>query len=150
MLLPAAALLNGLGLVMVRRLGYANPAQYGSQAPAQALWTTLGVALFVAVIVIVQDYRNLERYRFTFALVATGCCWRRSFPASGVRSRRQAVDRARRRPDPACRDQRIALVIFFAAYLKDAKELLATATYRVGPFLVPEIKYFLPLVGRGA
>ena len=45
-LLPGAALLNGLGLVMVRRLDYAEAAKdnYRPEAPAQALWTVLGVA----------------------------------------------------------------------------------------------------------
>jgi cell division protein FtsW (lipid II flippase) len=36
--------------------------------------------------------------------------------------------------------------VFLAAYLAERKELLATATYRAGPFLLPEIKYFMPLV----
>jgi len=40
----------------------------------------------------------------------------------------------------------VALVVFLAAYLAERKELLATATYRAGPFLLPEIKYFMPLM----
>jgi len=41
---------------------------------------------------------------------------------------------------------KIALVVFLASYLAERKELLATATYRVGPLLLPEIKYFLPML----
>jgi cell division protein FtsW (lipid II flippase) len=147
-LLPAAALLNGLGLVMIRRLGYANPDQYGSQAPAQALWTTLGVGLFIAVIVIVRDYKVLERYRFTLALVAIGLLLAPILPGLGreINGARLWIGVGPIQIQPA-EIGKIALVIFFAAYLKEAKELLATATYRVGPFLLPQIKYFMPLVG---
>jgi cell division protein FtsW (lipid II flippase) len=147
-LLPTAALLNGLGLVMIRRLGYANPDQYGSQAPAQALWTTLGVGLFVAVIVIVRNYKVLERYRFTLALVAIGLLLAPIVPGLGreINGSRLWIGLGGVQIQPA-EVGKIALVIFFAAYLKEAKELLATATYRVGPFLLPQIKYFMPLVG---
>jgi cell division protein FtsW (lipid II flippase) len=147
-LLPAAALLNGLGLVMIRRLGYANPDQYASQAPAQALWTTLGVGVFVAVIVIVRDYRVLERYRFTLALVAIALLLAPILPGLGreINGARLWVGFGPLQIQPA-EIGKIALVIFFAAYLKEAKELLATATYRVGPLLLPQIKYFMPLVG---
>jgi cell division protein FtsW (lipid II flippase) len=147
-LLPIAALLNGLGLVMIRRLGYANPEQYGNQAPAQALWTTLGVGLFVAVMVLVRDYKVLERYRFTFALVAIGLLLAPILPGLGreINGARLWIGVGPLQIQPA-EIGKIALVIFFAAYLKDAKELLATATYRVGPLLLPQIKYFMPLLG---
>jgi cell division protein FtsW (lipid II flippase) len=146
-LLPAAAVLNGLGLVMVRRLGYADPEEYASQAPAQALWTTLGVAVFIAVIILVRDYKGLERYRFTWLLVAVGLLLAPILPVLGqeINGARLWISLGPIGFQPA-EVGKIALVIFFAAYLKESKELLATATYRVGPFMVPEIKYFLPLL----
>ena len=66
LLLPGAALLNGLGLVMVRRLDYASSRT--AQAPSQALWTVLGVAVFVVVVIFVRDHRLLDRYRYTWLL----------------------------------------------------------------------------------
>jgi cell division protein FtsW (lipid II flippase) len=147
-LLPAAAVLNGLGLVMVRRLGYADPEEYASQAPAQALWTTLGVAVFIAVIILVRDYKGLERYRFTWLLIAVGLLLAPILPVLGqeINGARLWISLGPIGLQPA-EVGKLALVIFFAAYLKESKELLATATYRVGPFMVPEIKYFLPLLG---
>jgi cell division protein FtsW (lipid II flippase) len=41
---------------------------------------------------------------------------------------------------------KIALAIFFASYLVEKRELLAVATHRVGPFMVPDARHFGPLV----
>jgi len=57
LILPATALLNGLGLVLIRRLDLAEIAdaqQAGQPIPSgdaevQVLWTCIGLALFVAV-----------------------------------------------------------------------------------------------------
>src|SRR3954466_1317185 len=62
LLLPAVALLVGLGLAVIHRLDLASE-QPGStatrqDAPVQLIWATLGVALFVAVLVFVRDHRT--------------------------------------------------------------------------------------------
>ncbi len=145
LLLPGAALLNGLGLVMVRRLDYgsARPAQ----APTQALWTVLGVAVFVAVVIGVRDHRVLDRYRYTWLL---GGLFLLVLPAMPFIGREVFGARLWVRIGPFSGQPselaKIALVVFLAAYLAEHKELLATATYRVGPLLLPEVKYFMPLV----
>lgn len=145
LLLPGAALLNGLGLVMVRRLDYASTRP--AQAPSQALWTVLGVAVFVAVVIFVRDHRVLDRYRYTWLL---GGLFLLVLPAMPVIGREVFGARLWVKIGPfsgqPSEAAKIALVVFLAAYLAEHKELLATATYRVGPLLVPEIKYFMPLV----
>src|SRR5205814_1618621 len=42
---------------------------------------------------------------------------------------------------------KIALVIFFAAYLDEYREMLSTPPRRFGPIPVPPIPYLLPIVG---
>ena len=148
-LLPGAALLNGLGLVMVRRLDYAEAAKdnYRPEAPAQALWTVLGVAVFVAVILVVRDHRVLDRYRYTWLLLGVVLLVLPVLPVLGreINGARLWVRIGPFSGQPA-EAAKIALVVFLAAYLAERKELLATATYRAGPFLLPEIKYFMPLL----
>ena len=41
---------------------------------------------------------------------------------------------------------KIALAIFFAAYLADRRELIAASTWKVGPFHLPEPRYIAPIV----
>ncbi|MGH3686079.1 MAG: FtsW/RodA/SpoVE family cell cycle protein [Pseudonocardiaceae bacterium] len=77
LILPCVALLNGLGLVVIHRLdlaGEASAASAGGPVPAgnlphQIAWTTLGLGLFVAVLVLVRDHRMLARYGYTCGLV---------------------------------------------------------------------------------
>src|SRR3982751_47419 len=64
-LLPLAALLNGLGYVFIARLDH-------RLAGLQALWTALGVAAFVGTLLFVRRTRDLERFRYTFALIGIG------------------------------------------------------------------------------
>ncbi|MFE3659546.1 FtsW/RodA/SpoVE family cell cycle protein [Streptomyces sp. NPDC059165] len=62
LLLPIAVLLNGIGLVLIYRLDLGTPDDRA--APAQLIWSTLGVALFAAVVVLLRDHRALQRYAY--------------------------------------------------------------------------------------
>src|SRR5579859_7721096 len=74
LLLPLAALLNGLGLVMIYRLQESgrngNPGNVISTMSAstttfQLAWSAIGVIAFVAVLVVVREPRSLQRYTYT-------------------------------------------------------------------------------------
>jgi cell division protein FtsW (lipid II flippase) len=69
LLLPVVALLNGLGLVMIRRLdglgGNAHPSAY-----RQMLWTLVGVVAFAFVLTWLTDHRQLARYGYLCGLAA--------------------------------------------------------------------------------
>lgn len=76
--LPTAALLNLLGLVMMHRLDVADQTRavrQGASMPdptfvTQAAWTMLGISLMVAVLLLLPDHRRLQR--FTYASMAAG------------------------------------------------------------------------------
>src|SRR5881409_1783876 len=68
LLLPIGVLLNGLGLVLIYRLDLETP--HDQAAPIQLIWSTLGVALFIAVVVFVRDHRVLQRYAYLSAVAA--------------------------------------------------------------------------------
>ena len=61
LLLPCVAVLTGLGLVMIHRLDIADP-EARADAPVQLLWATIGLLLFVVVLLVVRDHRLLSRY----------------------------------------------------------------------------------------
>ncbi len=66
LLLPVVALLNGLGLVLIRRLDLVPgmPAD-NPGAGQQMLWTLVAVAGFVAAVIYLKDHRMLARYDYT-------------------------------------------------------------------------------------
>ncbi|MFE5604854.1 FtsW/RodA/SpoVE family cell cycle protein [Streptomyces coelicoflavus] len=68
LLLPLATLLNGLGLVAIWRLDQSERLQasklFVEAAPRQLMYSALGVALFVAVLVFLRDHRVLQRYTY--------------------------------------------------------------------------------------
>lgn len=68
LMLPIVVLLNGLGLVMIHRLDLGQPG-FAPQAPKQVVWIGLGLALFIAILLIVRDHRVLQRYAYTLALI---------------------------------------------------------------------------------
>ena len=61
-LLPLAALLNGMGYVFIADLNH-------GEASAQAVWTGVGVIAFVITLAVCPRGINLERYRYSLALV---------------------------------------------------------------------------------
>lgn len=75
-LLPAAATLNIIGLVMIHRLDLADQLRAernGTELPradaeAQFTWLVLAVALFVLTLLIIRDHRRLQRFTYTTML----------------------------------------------------------------------------------
>ena len=135
LLLPAVALLVGLGLSMIHRLDLAD-AQNGrgsESAPTQLIWATIGVALFVAVLVVIRDHRVLARYAYILMLAGLVLL---AIPAL-LPSRFSEINGAKLwilvggfsiQPGEFAK---ICLVVFFAAYLIDKRDVLALASRRV-------------------
>lgn len=64
-MLPVAALLNAIGLVMIYRLDLATG---NNLVRSQIMWTVIGVAMMVAVIVGLRDHRSLQDYSFLLGI----------------------------------------------------------------------------------
>jgi cell division protein FtsW (lipid II flippase) len=143
LLLPTVALLTGLGLTVIHRLDLAAE-QIDSNitredAPVQLIWATLGVALFVAVLVLVRDHRTLSRYAYTLALIGLGLL---ALPAllpssiSEVNGAKIWIRLAGFSIQPG-EFAKICLVVFFAAYLVDKRDVLALASRKVAGIELP-------------
>ena len=140
LLLPVAALLNGIGYVFIARLD-------DELAALQASWTAVGIAAFVATLVIVRDVRWLQRYRYTFGLAGVLLLVMPLLPGIGrnINGARIWVSVGPVSFQPG-EFAKIALAIFFAGYLVERRELLGVATFRVGPFNTPDPKHFGPIL----
>ncbi|MCV7178079.1 FtsW/RodA/SpoVE family cell cycle protein [Mycolicibacterium sphagni] len=64
-LLPVAALLNGLGLVMIYRLGVSQEdTTLLNPGLAQLMWTVVGIGAFCGVLIAVRDHQIFARYGY--------------------------------------------------------------------------------------
>ncbi len=139
-LLPVAGLLNGVGYVFIARLD-------SDLAGPQALWTAIGVGAYVTTLALVRRARDIERLRYTFALVGIGLLLMPLLPVVG-----QNINGARLwvrlgsitfQPGELAK---IALCVFFASYLVEKQPLLAMGTRKVAGVWLPNVRHFGPIV----
>ncbi|MFC7304841.1 FtsW/RodA/SpoVE family cell cycle protein [Streptomyces monticola] len=142
LLLPIAVLLNGLGLVLIYRLDQETPQDQA--ALAQLTWSTAGVALFGAVVVLLRDYRVLQRYAYLFVVAALLLLVAPIFfPA--VNGARIWIRIAGFSIQPA-EFAKILLAVFFASYLAANRSALAYAGRRFWRLQLPTGRVLGPIV----
>lgn len=143
--LPIATMLNALGFVLIYRLE--TPTENPGLAAAQSRWLAFAIVAFVATLWFVKDVRALARYRYSFALLGVGLLLLPMIPGLGreVNGARLWINLGPINFQPA-ELGKIALVLFFAGFLSERRELLAVATRRIGPIGVPEIRHFGPVL----
>jgi peptidoglycan glycosyltransferase len=140
-LLPLAAILNSLGLAAVYRL---SPERYGA---AQLTWTIVGVICFVGTIMIVRDITVLGRYKYIIGFIGVALLLMPLVPGLGreINGAQLWVGIGPYNFQPG-EFSKIFLVIFFAAYLAERKELLSIASRRLLGMHIPDVKHFGPLL----
>ena len=139
-LFPLFAVLACFGLVMIYRIDE-------KLAREQAQWFVIGLGLFAATIVLLRDYRVLERYRYTVAAVGIGLLLLPRVPGIGaqVNGAYLGVELGPLTFQPA-EFSKIAIIVFIASYLRDTRQLLVIGATRVAGITVPPIKHFGPLL----
>ena len=140
LLLPLAAFLNGLGLVLIHRLDLAEddrarrlsrPAPHGD-AHLQLIWMLLGLVLFVVLLAVVRDHRTLQRYTYTamaagiVLLLIPAILPARFSEVNGAKIWVRAAGLSFQPSEAA----KIFLVIFFAGYFVAKRDVLALASRR--------------------
>jgi peptidoglycan glycosyltransferase len=139
-MLPLAALLHGIGYVMITRLD-------DRLAGLQATWSMVAVVVFVTTLLVVQRAPDLARYRWSFLLAGIVLLLLPMVPGVGYSSggARIWVNLGPINFQPG-EFAKLALAIFFAGYLAETRELIATGTWKVGPLRVPEPRHLLPIL----
>jgi len=141
LLLPLAALLNGLGIVMIYRLQASgrggNPGglistMSASSTTYQVMYSAVGVAAFVAVLAFIREPRVLQRYTYTLGaiglvLIAIPVL----LPASHsvVNGAKVWIIIGGFSLEPG-EFAKLALAVFFAGYLVAKRDVLALAGRR--------------------
>jgi cell division protein FtsW (lipid II flippase) len=141
LLLPLALGLTAIGLVLVQRL--APPALLLQQLT----WTIVAAGVFVGAILIPRDLSALARFKYTWALAGIALLASPLLPVIGreINGARIWIGFGPVNFQPA-EAVKVLLVIFFAAYLEEHRELLATPPQRLGPIPVPPPPYLIPIV----
>jgi cell division protein FtsW (lipid II flippase) len=142
LMLPLAALLNGLGVVMIYRLQesgrHGNPGTVistltSSAATIQLAWSVVGVAVLVLVLFVIREPRVLQRYTYTLGaigLVLLGIPALLPTSMSSVQGAKVWIIVGGFSIQPG-EFAKLALAVFFAGYLVNKRDVLALAGRRL-------------------
>ncbi|MFV2117268.1 FtsW/RodA/SpoVE family cell cycle protein [Streptomyces sp. Act-28] len=156
LLLPLATLLNGLGLVLIWRLDQSprliadSMRLYGSHsgdAPKQLMYSAIGVALFLLVLVFLKDHRVLQRYTYISMVVAIVLLLLPLVPGLGTDSFGAKIW-IRIGPFSIQPGEfaKIVLAVFFAGYLMVKRDALALASRRFMGLYLPRGRDLGPIL----
>jgi cell division protein FtsW (lipid II flippase) len=140
-LFPLFAVLACFGLVMIYRID-------DTLAREQAQWFVIGLGLFAATILLLRDdYRVLERYRYTIAAGGILLLLLPRVPGIGqqVNGAYLGVTLGPFTFQPA-EFAKIAIIVFLASYLRDTRQLLVIGARRFAGITIPPLKYLGPLL----
>ncbi|WP_030905514.1 FtsW/RodA/SpoVE family cell cycle protein [Streptomyces sp. NRRL F-5126] len=154
LLLPLATLLNGIGLVFIWRLDQSQRlislahlayGHFTPSAPKQMLYSAIGVALFVAVLLLLKDHRVLQRYTYVSMFVALVLLIAPVFfPAQfGARIWIRIPGFGSLQPGEFAK---IIIAIFFSGYLMVKRDALALASRRFMGIYLPRGRDLGPIL----
>ncbi|MFI6693649.1 FtsW/RodA/SpoVE family cell cycle protein [Streptomyces sp. NPDC050433] len=153
LLLPLATLLNGLGLVLIWRLDQSPRLHtratnlYGSfspDAPKQLMYSAIGIALFVAVLLLLKDHRILQRYTYiSMAVALVLLILPMFFPARNGAKIWISLGPINVQPGEFAK---IIIAIFFSGYLMVKRDALALASRRVMGIYLPRGRDLGPIL----
>jgi cell division protein FtsW (lipid II flippase) len=146
-LMPVALVLNGIGYVMIERL---DPQQAGQQLA----WTAVGLVVYALVLALIRRSRDLERYRYlmliaAFVLLVLPVMPKLRSSPDNLYGAKLWVALGPLSFQPV-EIAKLLLVVFFASYFVEKRELLTISTRRLGNFLLPDLRAFGPILVAGA
>jgi cell division protein FtsW (lipid II flippase) len=158
-LLPAVAMLNGIGLLFLRRIDLnkakapqrADFPPFGGDGGRQLIWTLIAIVFAMVVLAFVRDHRSLSRYAYTVGLAGIVLVMLPAvLPArfSEINGAKLWIRFGSLQIQPG-EFAKILLLIFFAYYLVRKRELLQRAVRKrvLGlTFIVPRPRDLGPVV----
>ncbi|MEO6942595.1 MAG: FtsW/RodA/SpoVE family cell cycle protein [Terrimesophilobacter sp.] len=126
-ILPVATLLNGLGIAEIYRLDIAAKSSgWSADGIRQIAWTAIAMVIALAVVIVIRNYRVLQRYRYIAMFTGIALLLLPMLP--GIGDERFGARLWIRlgifsfQPGELAK---IALAIFFAGYLVEARDSLS-------------------------
>ncbi len=144
LLLPIVTMLTGIGLVMIYRLTY-NVEGVENLATTQAVWILVGSGAMLFIVLFFRNYHRLFDYKYLFALAAVALIALTFTPLGyEVNGARLWVSLGPVGFQPS-EFARIALVIFYAGYLAEKRDVLTATSRSFLGIQIPALKYFGPV-----
>ncbi|MEU3598839.1 FtsW/RodA/SpoVE family cell cycle protein [Streptomyces sp. NPDC006798] len=153
LLLPLAVVLNGLGLVMIWRLDQSKRliqraenswGSFSPDAPKQMLYSAIGIALFVGVLLLLKDHRILQRYTYiSMAAALVLLMLPMFFPARNGARIWISLGPVNIQPGEFAK---IIIAIFFSGYLMVKRDALALASRRFLGLYLPRGRDLGPIL----
>ncbi|MGH4035173.1 FtsW/RodA/SpoVE family cell cycle protein [Actinomycetota bacterium Odt1-20B] len=151
LLLPLATLLNGLGLVVIWRLDQSERLQqlpnFSAAAPNQLMYSAIGIALFVGVLLLLKDHRVLQRYTYISMVAALVLLLLPLVPGLGLNIYGAKiwihVGGFSIQPGEFAK---IVIAVFFAGYLMVKRDALALASRRFMGLYLPRGRDLGPII----
>jgi cell division protein FtsW (lipid II flippase) len=146
-LLPLVGLLSGIGVLMAIRLG--PPTGDPNLGTKQLLFVFLGVAVGLLVLFLLKNMSWLSRYKYSWAVISFLIL----IPSviNGIKSLHSGAPTHDSLPLGPIQLQpseflKISIVIFFAGYLTENRDVIAQGFVRLGRLRLPPIRQLGPLI----
>ena len=144
LLLPLVTFLTGIGLVTIYRLTY-DVEGVENLATTQALWILIGSGAMLFIVLFFRNYHAIFEYKYLLALAGLALIALTFTPlgyeVNGARLW-VAIGPVNFQPSEFAR---IALVVFFAGYLADKRDVMAATSRSFLGIQLPSLKYFGPV-----
>ena len=153
-LLPATALLGGIGLLLMQRLPQDLVVQqFGDTelglGQLQLGWLLLALGVIAALALAVRSDAWLRTYKYTWAAAGIALLALTFVLGSDVNGARLTLSVGPLSGQPS-ELLKVILVVFLAGYLSENRSLLADESTRIGPIRLPPIPYLAPMVAMWA
>jgi cell division protein FtsW (lipid II flippase) len=149
MLFPIVTLLSGLGVLMALRNGPDTTPYDPNLGSKQLLWVLIGMGAFLVTIFSLRSMDWLRRYKYTWAAVGLVLVGITLVNALRVRNLDSPThDQLNFGPFALQPSEflKIIIVIFFAAYLSENRDVIAEGGLRLGPISLPPMRQLGPLL----
>jgi cell division protein FtsW (lipid II flippase) len=153
-LLPAAGMLGGIGLLLMQRLpqGLVTQSFFGTElmlAQVQLVWLVIALTLVTVLALAIRSDAWLRTYKYTWAAAGIALLLATFVLGSAVNGARLTLSIGPLSGQPS-ELLKVILVVFLAGYLSENRSLLADENTQVGPFKLPPIPYLAPMVAMVA
>ncbi len=153
-LLPAVAMLGGIGLLLMQRLPQGLVTQaYGSSelglGQLQLAWLMISMTVVTILALAVRSDAWLRTYKYTWAAAGIGLLLLTFVFGSDVNGARLTLSIGPLSGQPS-ELLKVILVVFLAGYLSENRALLADESTRIGPLRLPPLPYLAPMVAMWA